>query len=95
MRIVWDLLEKLEKEDIPGLLVLLDFEKAFDTIEWAFIERTLQFYGFGPLLCKWIRAFYNDISSSVTNISEFFKLKGEYDKEILCHPIYLFWCWNV
>jgi hypothetical protein len=30
-------LDKLE-EDIPGLLMLVDFEKAFDTVEWPFIE---------------------------------------------------------
>jgi hypothetical protein len=37
----------------------------------------LQFYGFGPSLQKWIKAFYCDISSAVTNnghVSEFFSL---------------------
>jgi hypothetical protein len=41
-------------------------KKAFDTVEWSFIEKTLQFYGFGPSLQKWIKAFYCDISSAVT-----------------------------
>jgi hypothetical protein len=45
----------------------IDFEKAFDTVEWSFIEKTLQFYGFGPSLQKWIKSFYCDISSAVTN----------------------------
>jgi hypothetical protein len=42
----------------------------------------LQFYGFGPSLQKWIKAFYCDISSAVTNnghVSEFFSL-GRGDK---------------
>jgi hypothetical protein len=56
------LIDKLEEDDIPGLLLLIDFEKAFDTVEWSFIEKTLQFYGFGPSLQKWIKAFYCDIS---------------------------------
>ena len=46
-------------------------------MEWSFIEKTLQFYGFGPSLQKWIKAFYCDISSAVTNnghVSEFFSL---------------------
>jgi hypothetical protein len=46
-------------------------------VEWSFIEKTLQFYGFGPSLQKWIKAFYCDISSAVTNnghVSEFFSL---------------------
>ena len=72
------MIDKLEEDDIPGLLLLIDFEKAFDTVEWSFIEKkTLQFYGFGPSLQKWIKAFYCDISSAVTNnghVSEFFSL---------------------
>jgi hypothetical protein len=72
-----DKLEEDEEDDISGLLLLIDFEKAFDTVEWSFIEKTLQFYGFGPSLEKCIRAFYCDISSAVTkngHVSEFFSL---------------------
>ena len=42
----------MEDEDIPGILLLVDFEKAFDTIEWSFIEKTLKFYGFGIKLSR-------------------------------------------
>ena len=31
-----------KKENIPGLLLFFDFEKAFDTIEWPFIRKSLQ-----------------------------------------------------
>jgi len=68
----------MEEEDIPGILLLVDFKKAFDTIEWSFIERTLKFYGFGPVFQKWITIFYCDISSSVLNnghMSRFFTLE--------------------
>jgi hypothetical protein len=60
------LIDKLEEEDI-GLLLLIDFEKAFDTVEWSFLNFFLQFYGFEPSLQKWIKAFYWDISSAVTS----------------------------
>ena len=33
-----------ETKIIPGLLLFVDFEKAFDTIEWAFVEKTLQHF---------------------------------------------------
>jgi hypothetical protein len=38
-RLVCDLIDRCEDEEIPGLLihVLLDFEKAFDSLEWSFI----------------------------------------------------------
>jgi hypothetical protein len=40
-RLIYDLIDKLEEDDIPGLLLLIDFEKAFDTVEWSFIEKKL------------------------------------------------------
>ena len=36
VRIIEDMIQYTNKNDIPGLLVLIDFEKAFDTIEWDF-----------------------------------------------------------
>ena len=54
-------------ENIPGLLLFIDFEKAFDTLEWSFIEKTLKYYNFGDSLVLWIKLFYTDISSSIQN----------------------------
>ena len=63
--------------DKTGLLMFIDFEKAFDSIEWAFIERALTYFNFGPSLVNWFRLFYNDVSSAIqTNgwVSESFTL---------------------
>jgi hypothetical protein len=38
-------------------LISMRSHQPFDTVEWSFIEKTLQFYGFGPSLQKWIKAF--------------------------------------
>ena len=56
-----------ETKNIPGLLLFVDFEKAFSTIEWAFVEKTLQHFGFGSSLIKWVNLFYRDIQSCVVN----------------------------
>lgn len=37
IRIVYDIMSYTEFSDIPGLLMLVDFEKAFDTVSWDFI----------------------------------------------------------
>ena len=62
---------------VPGLLLFFDFEKAFDTIEWSFINKTLQHFDFGPSLSRGIRLFYCDIESCILNngwTSNFFHL---------------------
>ena len=53
-----------KEKNIPGVAVLLDFEKAFDSIEWNFIHKT---FNFGLDLRQWIKVFYTDISSCVLN----------------------------
>ena len=55
------------ENNIPGLLLFIDFEKAFDSLEWSFIERTLLYFGFGPSLRKWIQTFYKKVESCVLN----------------------------
>ena len=56
VRIISDLIDKWEEEDIPCLLMLVDFEKAFDTVEWPFIEKkNLEFYGFDPTLHRYFQ----------------------------------------
>ena len=66
-RLIFDLIEKAEDEDIPGLLVLLDFEKAFDTLEWSFINKALNFLGFGPVFCQWVKSLYLNTQSCIIN----------------------------
>ena len=64
-------------KNVPGLLLFLNFEKAFDTLEWSFIEKFLQHFGFGPSLSKWVRLFYWKTESCISNngwTSNFFEL---------------------
>ena len=37
--------------DMDGLLLLVDFEKAFDSIEWTFLQKALDSFNFGPSIC--------------------------------------------
>ena len=64
-RLIYDIMHYTEEEDIPGLLLLIDFEKAFDTVSWNFIEKTLNFFNFGPSIRKWVNLFNTNISSTV------------------------------
>lgn len=40
------IIQYTDHKQIPGLLMLIDFEKAFDTISWEFINQTLEFFNF-------------------------------------------------
>jgi len=67
-------------KNIPGLLLFLDYEKAFDTVEWSFLHKTLQHYNFGPSAIQWIKLFYHNTESCILNnswSSDFFKLERE------------------
>ena len=55
------------QHNVPGLLLLIDFEKAFDSIEWSFVLDKLRFFGFGPSLINWVRTYYCNIESCVIN----------------------------
>ena len=64
------------RNQIPGYIVQVDFEKAFDSIEWNFLFQTLNVFNFGPKLISWIKTLYTDISSSLGKngyYSNFFK----------------------
>jgi len=53
--------------DIPGILLAVDFRKAFDCVSWDFLECTLRKVGYGPMLVKWIKTFYTNITSCIIN----------------------------
>ena len=36
IRLIYDIMHYTEKLNIPGMLLLIDFEKAFDSLSWTF-----------------------------------------------------------
>jgi hypothetical protein len=67
-----------EQHNKTGLLLLVDFEKAFDSVEWKFLKKALSSFNFGPSVCKWFELFYSKAKSCVINnghMSIFFSLE--------------------
>ena len=54
-----------EKANITGQLMVIDFQKAFDSISWNFIYNTLLFLGFGENYIKWIKLLNNEVTARV------------------------------
>ena len=77
IRLIYDLMNFTELNNIPGLILLIDFEKAFDSLSWQFIQKGLKFLNFGNSLVRWVDVFYNNITSAVSHngyFSSFFSI---------------------
>ena len=77
IRMIYDALFYAKLQHKPGLLLLIDFEKAFDSISWNFLQEALNKFIVGPFMQKWMYLFYNDIQSCVLQngfLSPFFPI---------------------
>ena len=78
VRLIYDVLFETKKQNIPGIILSVDFEKAFDTVSWKFIEKVLKYFNFGPSIISWIKLFQNGSESCIIQngfISDFLRLK--------------------
>ncbi len=53
-----EVLEWAEEDNQDLVLLLLDFEKAFDRIEWDFIFKALTVLGFSDTWVHWVKSLY-------------------------------------
>ena len=92
IRTIADVIDYTSLKQKPGIILLLDFEKAFDTIRWSFIIDSLKVFNFGPEFIQWIKVLYTDTESTVLNYGHttgFFKLQRGIRKGCQISP-YLF-----
>ena len=64
-RLIYDLLYLAQDKDYTGLLMLIDFEKAFDSISWKFLYKTLQMFGFSEAFIRWVKLFNTNIKAYI------------------------------
>lgn len=65
VRNIYDVMAFTQDEDLPGLLVALDIEKAFDSLSRKFLSTVLEKLNFGPSFIRWVRTFYINICSCI------------------------------
>ena len=78
VRSIFDLMDFTLSKNIPGILIFIDFHKAFDSLEWNFLLSCLRVFNFGPDFIRWVEIFYKNIQSCVLNngfASDFFALE--------------------
>ncbi len=75
---ILNIMEEADQQDIPSVMIMIGFEKAFDSPEWSFVIKTLDQLNFGPSITHWVKSLYNNSQSCVVNnswASESFKLQ--------------------
>jgi hypothetical protein len=60
-------IELCTSQNINGAIVNIDFEKAFDTIEWDFIYKSLEILNYPQKFINWIKSLYKDIETCIIN----------------------------
>jgi hypothetical protein len=67
IRLVKDIFDLYNEKNLPGAILFADFKKAFDTIEWNFLFKTLTNFNFGDNFQRWIKLLYNNPCAVVKN----------------------------
>ena len=67
IRLIEDLMEYTKSLDIPGLIVAIDFQKAFDSVHHDYIYKVLEKMNIGPKFISWVKCLYHNIESTVMN----------------------------
>ena len=78
IRTIYGILFETKQQNIPGLMLSVDFQQAFDTVSWKFIEKTIDYFNFGPSIKKWIKLFQTGAQSCILQngyLSESFTLQ--------------------
>jgi hypothetical protein len=65
IRLMHNIMFETEKQNIPDMLLSIDFEKAFDTVLWECIHKVLDIFNFGNSINEWIHIFQKETESCV------------------------------
>ena len=64
-RNTFDLFSKAKTDNIPGLMLQIDFSKAFDSISFEYIENALKIFNFNQKTISWINTLLLNFQSSI------------------------------
>ena len=67
IRLIQDIIHNSKLHHNAGMILFLDFEKAFDSIEWDFIFLALERMNFGENFINWIKSLYSNPTASIKN----------------------------
>ena len=63
--ILQETIHELHTKKRDGVILKIDFEKAYDKVKWSFLQQTLRMKGFSPKWCRWIEGMVTVVSVGV------------------------------
>ena len=70
-RLLLDTLTYCEQNSVGGLIIVVDYAKAFDTIEWPFIEYCLNLFGYGNFITNAVKLLQKNSYSKIEQNGHF------------------------
>ena len=67
IKVIEGIIEYIRQLKLQGYILAIDFEKAFDSLEWDFLIEVLYAYGFPEKFIHHIRTLYKNIETCVLN----------------------------
>ena len=67
IRTIIDVIEYCDANQLPGAIILLDIEKAFDSVDHDYLLQVLHHFNFGDCFINWIKSFYSNRKSYIIN----------------------------
>jgi len=67
IRLLLDVIDYTEANEIPAAILSLDIEKAFDNVSHNFLFKVLEHFNFGENFLQWVRTFYSCRKAYVIN----------------------------
>ena len=72
IRLIIDLMEHMDHQQMKGLIIQCDFLKAYDSISWEYLNEVVRAYGFGPNFQRWMSVFYPSLAHTARiNVNNF------------------------
>jgi hypothetical protein len=82
--ILHETIHELHRKKQNGVILKIDFEKAYDKVKWPFLFQTLKMKGFSAKWISWIKSFVKGGSVAVNvneDVGHFFQTKKAFDRE--------------
>ena len=72
-----EIIEYCDENEIAAVLLSIDFEKAFDKLDWNFLWKCMEFFKIPNNIIQWVKTLYSGANSCVTNnghMSDYFAM---------------------